>query len=512
MASEKTHKAGKRIFGAAAALLWLFAAAAALELYTAWRLRHAEAEADAYCAARVEAAFEADRRIIEATRPYAPEPPPHLAVNPAQREAFFKADEKGRAQLARDRREVILVCGRDGPIEKRYLPAGPAELVRFGGLAAPENALMDLLEAAEAEDARLTLKTLQPADFYPPREYRVPMPDNSVFLSEFTFMPLKTGNVAVFVRPSMWETPWLRFRGDMYAGAFYEEWPGSEFWTNAQGYRDSPVAMPKPGEVYRILCIGGSTTLKGPRNDLTWPNMLEKRLRTHFNRDTIEVINCGVYALDTQKERRLFPEYLALEPDLIIQYNFINDAMAHLPGWLSSDSFAADPILSMKTMLRRSRFISRCCNLWLLPGREKLRCRMTETLIDNLRGMFEEAAAAGVPMAFCTFATPDIERMDPRAVDYLYFQGKRLYGWSVAPAAFVRMAEIYNALLEEFCRAHGAIHVPVAENIDGGLGQFMDICHMHLGAMEKKAGIVFEAIRESVAAGLAEKPAGNKAP
>jgi len=95
--------------------------------------------------------------------------------------------------------------------------------------------------------------------------------------------------------------------------------------TNNVGLRDDFVTLPKSGNVFRILCIGGSTTVKGWTNATTYPNLLEKQLQKTFANQYIEVINCGVSGLDSYGELKKVREYLDLNPDLIIEYNAVND-------------------------------------------------------------------------------------------------------------------------------------------------------------------------------------------
>ncbi len=495
---------GKRlarlIFYGAAGILWLIVIAAGLELYAYWRTSQAEAAAMAHCEAKMQAAFEADRAIIEATAPSAPKPPAHLVRNPPPRAQFFDAAETARQELAEARQELIVRCDAAGRIEQLYVPSQPPELVRLGGLLEAGASVTAPLGEAETTDALRALQDAPTQDFSAPHEYTLALPDGD-FYSEWAFVPMgdsQEERLAVFIRPSMWEVPWERFRGGMYAENFYDRWDDSTFWTNSLGYRDSPVAIPKPAGVYRIVCIGGSTTVEGPRNDLTYPNLLEKLLREHFATDRIEVVNCGVYTLDTGRELKQFPEYLALEPDLIIQYNFVNDIAAFYPGWITPSGFLEEPVLSLKALLRRSRFVERYCHTLAMPSEGVLRRHIDNTLIRNLRGMYEQAQAAGVPMAFCSFAYPHGPKVDHREMDFFYFRSNRLWGWSLHTQSYVRLVRIYNDLLETWCREQGALYVPVAEHVSGGVGTFTDICHMHLSGMQKKARTVFESIQELV--------------
>ena len=91
----------------------------------------------------------------------------------------------------------------------------------------------------------------------------------------------------------LWLEKWKRYR------------PGAEVATshagvdlqvriNAQGYRGSDFATPKtPGRI-RIVCIGGSTTFQGIRDDITYPALLEQALRDSHPALDLEVLNLGI--------------------------------------------------------------------------------------------------------------------------------------------------------------------------------------------------------------------------
>lgn len=57
----------------------------------------------------------------------------------------------------------------------------------------------------------------------------------------------------------------------------------------------------------------------------------------------------------------------------------------------------------------------------------------------------------------------------------------------------------YNDLVREFCAANGVSYVPVAEELSGGIDSFVDICHLRMPGIGRKAAIVFEHIKDVVA-------------
>ena len=102
------------------------------------------------------------------------------------------------------------------------------------------------------------------------------------------------------------------------------------------------VAVSKPKGVFRIVCLGGSST-EGA-GDGGYPKMLEEMLRSKYPDRKIEVINGGRYFYSSQNS---FIEYLFylkdFNPDLIIFFEAVNDLVRSftMPIYASSP-FRAD--------------------------------------------------------------------------------------------------------------------------------------------------------------------------
>lgn len=481
---------------------WGLVLGAALESYARWDLKRDEAAALAYGNPLVEQAFARDYAEIAATADAAPKPPAELVRPLPPRATFHDGDDVARQALAETRRELILVVRPEGAVRAVYAGNSRPEAAALAQRAGEATTIRDLLPDAEAADATRALAEAANGAVPPPREYTVLVGEGAGYVSEWSFEPQPDDTIAVFVRDSMWQVLWRDFRGDMYGENFYDRWANSVFWTNAQGHRDDPVVLPKPRGTVRIACVGGSTTVEGPRNDLTYPNMVERQLREAFHTNAIEVINCGVYTVDTGRTLQRLPGILELDPDLVVQYNFVNDAASLLPNWLRPESLFHTPGKWVKDKLRSSVFMHRHFNRWLLPSRGELRQHIEETVIANLRAMKQLADAAGVPMAFGSFAAPGGDTLTDAEADFFYLHSNRLWGWSVDTRSYKYLVEIYNEALRDFCMESGALYLPIAENVAGGLEAFTDICHMHLDAMREKARVVVEGVRPLVDARL----------
>jgi lysophospholipase L1-like esterase len=96
---------------------------------------------------------------------------------------------------------------------------------------------------------------------------------------------------------------------------------------NARGYRGESVAIPKPPGITRIIALGGSTTYGHALTaDQAYPAQLQARLRA-VEGAAVEVVNLGVpgyHSLDSLVN--LATRGMALEPDVVIIYDGVNDA------------------------------------------------------------------------------------------------------------------------------------------------------------------------------------------
>jgi len=104
---------------------------------------------------------------------------------------------------------------------------------------------------------------------------------------------------------------------------------------NELGFKGPSIQREKPAGVYRIFCLGGSTTFDG------YPAYLQQALRDDFQTQglTLEVINAGNDCWNTLDSTIQFvTRCLPLGPDAIVVYHAINDVVmafsdAHEPDY-----------------------------------------------------------------------------------------------------------------------------------------------------------------------------------
>ncbi|MBI3929533.1 MAG: hypothetical protein HY319_28585 [Armatimonadetes bacterium] len=282
---------------------------------------------------------------------------------------------------------------------------------------------------------------------------------------------------------SLWEVERKRYRRNARL-AFTMDGVEHVVQTNEHGFRTHPVQLPKPPDRFRIVCVGGSTTVEGTTNETTYPALVEQRLRKRFPHRDLEVLNCGVSGLDATVELERLEDYLALEPDLLVEYNVINDLCWHLLPELEH----ARP--RFERWLRRSELLAATS---LRPGFDQraLDTLLIRRVLSRLARTEQACRARGVRAVFASFAAPNPK--DPR--EAVWFEDHMQRVWHRMPR--VTLAEYrwavgrYNTGLKQWCTGSRIGYLPVAENFpDGGIDTFIDICHMTQAGIDRKAELV----------------------
>ena len=494
---------GRWVFIIVTLLLWGLAAGIACEAGTRLFLRGEEQALESYIAERLAQGQTANQIYMEAH----PAPANHLpAPDIPARETFCHLDRQGRMELAAKRQEVFLACAIQGRISGMAFPPPSSTSPQLQALVTRlERAacLYDILAADQREDAqRAVSESLRKGSLFN-REYEIPLEGASQkALFDFTFflpMDEAVSEEAFFVviEDSVWEIRGQKFRPNITPK---DKFGDTGFTTNAAGFRDYEITLPKPEGVYRIVCIGGSTTFEGPRIDLTYPKMLERLLREAFNTDRIEVVNGGIPALDSIGEWERVPEYLALAPDLIVHYNFVNDFC----GRMISTTYPMRPHDTLagwlKQRLGNSAFIFHFLPRLYLPRDAAWLDNLRFVTMDNIRKLGRAASEQGVEVALCSFAYPDVE--DAPRLERGFFDKRIAMNigrpW-VTATQYGHYARLYADEVKHMCEQEGWTYVPVAEKLAAGSECFIDICHLYCPCIERKAEIIFEGIRDIVA-------------
>lgn len=102
---------------------------------------------------------------------------------------------------------------------------------------------------------------------------------------------------------------------------------------NSLGYRNEEFSLEKPGGVFRIVALGGSSTydVSIKDNDETFTAQLEKLLKEEYGYQDVQVINAGVSGYNSWEILvNLEFRVLDLDPDLVIIYEGTNDVHARM--------------------------------------------------------------------------------------------------------------------------------------------------------------------------------------
>lgn len=261
------------------------------------------------------------------------------------------------------------------------------------------------------------------------------------------------------------------------------------FTINNVGLRDDDVILPKPLGVFRVLCLGASTTEEGPTNDLSYPNILEYLANSRFGGQHVDVIDAGISGMNALKHKVKLADYLALQPDLIVTYIAVNDLCHDLFRIWVQD---AEP---WQKRLRELRFANNHFNAWLLPDEARMTDDIRRDKMSSIRFIIEQARAAGVETVLCTFAAPAPEKLDRAGRDYMdcYAQAEWC-GRYVTFSSYLRALALFNRETAALGREMGVPVIDVAGQLRGGTEWFGDICHMKNRGIEAKARLIFDGL------------------
>jgi lysophospholipase L1-like esterase len=107
----------------------------------------------------------------------------------------------------------------------------------------------------------------------------------------------------------------------------------AEYVVGPLGYRGRDFSLDKAPGTFRIVCVGGSTTIgsNAGNNEFTYPRLLERMLQpvTEDCGFKVEVVNAGMFGYHSwHSVARLSGELARLEPDLIVIMDGLNDIIA----------------------------------------------------------------------------------------------------------------------------------------------------------------------------------------
>ena len=250
--------------------------------------------------------------------------------------------------------------------------------------------------------------------------------------------------------------------------------------TDQFGYKNKPVAVPKPEGVIRIVCFGGSTTEDADVGLPRTTDYLQELLSADFPSKAIEVINCGVSGNTSFELRRKADEYLKYQPDLMIYYEGINDLVIMLQARRG-----------VAGLLASSHAYKRWFNESLAPSNEAYTEYWENGLRRNLATIQLAAEEAGVPMAAASFVYPRWELLNQHDRNFIASNTRTTWGAGMVDyPAMARLLEVHNERLRAWCSETGVGYIPLAENYDYGMSHFKDFCHFFPAGMQERARVM----------------------
>lgn len=195
---------------------------------------------------------------------------------------------------------------------------------------------------------------------------------------------------------------------------------------NSLGFRGEEFAKPKPPGTLRIVCAGASTTYgEGVVSDfrLSYPHMLQLALRAKGL--AVEVINAGCPGWTTLETLINFQtRVLDLEPDVVIVYHGINDAISRIvwppdayrsdhSGWLSRrDALQTEPLWESSTLVRfllvRAGVIEPQASMFRIVGDVPPSSHTFEFRTQRIQGRYPDGVFREVPVEQMLDANPPI--------------------------------------------------------------------------------------------------------
>ncbi len=407
----------------------------------------------------------------------------------ARRQLFLQLDENDREYFARLHSEVVCRFSPGGAVTSRY------------GVWTRESpdTLVTLIRGARQQDHTHHGTTIIPG-------WDVPLPvfflrdesDGSLYAFTNVEEAILQFDTKGLSGDSPWVVPFYQYKPNLAEVRADERLPG--FPTNNLGLRGPDITMPKPPGVFRILCVGGSTTLEGAE-EATYPKLLDKALQEAFPGRPIEVINGGVPGMTTTRHLLKFPQYLEMQPDLLVVYEGVNDIWHDLVVvWHSRKS-------PLAALLTHSPFLRLAWNRLLFPSDDVIAGDLEALTVANLRTLVRGAKAHGIPTIICGIAHPDLAAISHQQRAYFDYAAR------ADQASRYLSAEVYCdtavqlcGMLKAFCAREQIPYVPVEEAVSGGVEAFEDICHMTQPAIERKAAIIAAYTTEYIAPTIQPTP------
>lgn len=294
---------------------------------------------------------------------------------------------------------------------------------------------------------------------------------------------------------SLWEIPGVKYKKNASLKIDLE---GEELWVkiNSKGFRTREFRDEKPADLYRIICVGGSTTVIGRTNEETYPALLEKKLKARFPEKEIEVLNFGVSKYGTSEVINLCYDSMKYRPDLFLKYNGMNDL------WWDYFIMLSDRLPAGKKLLSRSYIFQWFFWKCFLPPADVIREDFENGLYPPLKELIFWLRKSGSDMIMITFFSPDLDKLTGQQKYYLDFSIRTFWGRQLGTLPFIRIEpyletlKIYNQTIRDFCEKNNIACVDLNRQFPHNFNLYIDPCHFSQEGIEKASEIICRELLE----------------
>lgn len=298
----------------------------------------------------------------------------------------------------------------------------------------------------------------------------------------------------------------------------------TRFTTESHGLRcRTEVVTPKPAGLYRIICVGGSTTECAYLDDKdAWPALIEEGLSRRFPARRFQVAGAGVSGTTSADHvTQVSRDLLRLEPDCIILMCGLNDhfrrggvqaaSFAGIEAWFVSHSMTVRRIERVRLRLaegppsglqpivqdeagRYYAEMRRQCAATPVADSDEAFDALHDPLPDfarNLERIADACDAAGVRLVLVTH--PNIYRLD------LGKEEQRLL-WMTAlikvdgrqpPLGWhMRNLSLFNRTIGVLGASRHLLTIDAAKNLPKDTSVFYDDCHFNISGSRLLADLI----------------------
>lgn len=281
--------------------------------------------------------------------------------------------------------------------------------------------------------------------------------------------------------PDFWQEEWREYKPNILKELKTDEGLLS-FSTDHFGFRVS-------GEVDTTLdfiFIGGSTTVEGNHNEVTYPYLVGKYL---LNQST--TYNAGVCGITSDHYAELLKRVPKTAESEIVIYQGINDLIFRIIPEIKVD------LSWHKRLLIHAYFLRYNFSSWFIPNEFQLEKYAQQVVFTHFNQLSFTPAGLKRRLHILSFLAPDSKSLTKEEKRFLDFN--LIHDWNtefVNYIAYEQLINFYNNALMRYCRQNGHHFIDVRSNFEAEIRHFYDVCHMRSSGIEAKARLTAKALQE----------------